>query len=87
MKMYAFKFGKGQELVKSLEEEFQKHKLVDGAIVSIIGAVDKCCISNMPKNDAAKYLKQLFEKKLNVLGIDLDEIVSMLPSGGIKIVE
>ena len=52
--MYAFKFGKGQELVKSLEEEFQKHKLVDGAIVSIIGAVDKCCISNMPKNDAAK---------------------------------
>ena len=42
---------------------------------------------NSPKNDAAKYLKQLFEKKLNVLGIDLDEIVSMLPSGGIKIVE
>ncbi|MDO8537853.1 MAG: NFACT RNA binding domain-containing protein [archaeon] len=42
---------------------------------------------SVEKNETAKQLKKLFEKKLNVVGIDLDEVLSMLPSGGIKIVE
>lgn len=40
----------GQEIMKTLAEEFKKDHLQWGAIVSIIGAVDSFCISNMPKN-------------------------------------
>ena len=52
--MIKIKIEKGQEVMNILEKEFEKRNLTEGAIVSVIGAVDECCISNMPKEDATK---------------------------------
>lgn len=46
--------GKEQEVMETLNAFFEKEKITAGAIVSIIGAVDECCISNMPKKNALK---------------------------------
>lgn len=35
-----------------LKEEFQKRGWREGALVRVIGAVDECCIINMPEEDA-----------------------------------
>lgn len=41
----------GQEVMATLEQKFAELNIKEGAIVSVIGAVDECCISNMPKNN------------------------------------
>ncbi|MFC1768950.1 PCC domain-containing protein [Nanoarchaeota archaeon] len=65
MQLHKIKIEKGQEVMVVLEEEFKKLNLTEGAIVSIIGAVDECCISNMrelhAKEDVEKVYKQPFE--------------------------
>jgi len=40
-----------EEVIQKVSSELKSQNIKKGAIVSIIGAVDKCCISNMPKND------------------------------------
>jgi predicted DNA-binding protein with PD1-like motif len=54
MKFLTFKINPGQEVMEVLTKEFENRGLSKGAIVSVIGAVDHCCISNMPKEDAKK---------------------------------
>jgi uncharacterized protein len=41
-----------QEVMKTLELRLQELDITRGAIVSVIGAVDSCCIGTMPKADA-----------------------------------
>lgn len=54
MSMIKIRIEKGSEVIETLNEEFAKRGIRDGAICSVIGAVDKACISNMPKEDASK---------------------------------
>ncbi len=68
MKYYKFKVEKGQEVMKTLEESFKKHNLKEGAIVSVIGAVDECCISNMPKEDAMKDILTEYKEPFELSG-------------------
>ena len=42
----------GYEVVKTVAEEAQKKGIPNAAIVSLVGAVDEFCISNMPKGNA-----------------------------------
>lgn len=42
----------GGEVMKTLTAEVQAKGISDAAIVSLVGAVDEFCISNMPKEDA-----------------------------------
>ncbi len=68
MKYYKFKIKKGQEVMTVLEDEFRKNNLNEGAIVSIIGAVDECCISNMPKKDATQDLLNKYKEPFELSG-------------------
>ena len=43
-----------QEVMETLEMRLQELNISRGAIVSVIGAVDSCCIMNMLKTDAKK---------------------------------
>ena len=54
MNYHKFTVEKGQEVMKTLTEKFAQKGIKEGAMVSIIGAVDECCVSNMPKEDATK---------------------------------
>ena len=49
--MLAVSVGPGEEVLTTLTRKLAEHHITDGAIVSIIGAVDACCISNMPPDD------------------------------------
>jgi uncharacterized protein len=42
----------GQEVVETVTRCLKDLEIENGAIVSVIGAVDECCISNMPRRDA-----------------------------------
>jgi len=42
----------GYEVMQTLRRLAAEHGVRDGAIVSLIGAVDSCAISNMPAADA-----------------------------------
>ena len=68
MKLLKFKIQQGQEVMKVLEDEFHKNNLQDGAIVSVIGAVDECCISNMPKSDAKQDILKEYRQPFELSG-------------------
>ena len=63
-------------VISGPESAIKKHAI---AFVALQQGNDK-------KSDAAKKILALLRKKLPEAAIDLDEIVSMLPNGGIKIV-
>jgi predicted DNA-binding protein with PD1-like motif len=44
----------GEEVLETVTRLAAEYGLTDGAIVSLIGAVDACAISNMPATDATK---------------------------------
>jgi uncharacterized protein len=51
-------------VTKRLAEE----EITDGAIVSVIGAVDEVCISNMPKDDAKSDILTEFRQPFEFSG-------------------
>jgi len=42
----------GQEVLATVTEQAKAQGVANAALVSLIGAVDSACISNMPKGDA-----------------------------------
>lgn len=44
----------GQEVMATLTEEMRNRGIAHGAVVSLIGAVEGCCISTMAADDYAK---------------------------------
>ena len=68
MSLLKLKVNSGQEVMQVLETEFAKKNLKDGAIVSVIGAVDECCISNMPKDDATKDVLTEYKEPFEMSG-------------------
>lgn len=68
MKLLKVIVNKEQELMETLEEELKKSNVAGGAIVSIIGAVDQCRISNMPKEDAMKDIISEYDQPLELSG-------------------
>jgi uncharacterized protein len=41
----------GEEVIESISRQLAERHIVNGAVASLIGAVDACGISNMAKND------------------------------------
>lgn len=44
----------GEEVMATLQAAVDDAGIRNGAVVSLIGALDGCCISNMPRDDATK---------------------------------
>jgi uncharacterized protein len=55
----------GEEVIESMTRQLQDRGVQDGAVVSLVGGIDACGISNMPRGDAKSdiitELKQPFE--------------------------
>ncbi len=50
--MFVISVKPGEEAMESLARQLDQQGVQRGAIVSLIGAIDACCISNMPMHDA-----------------------------------
>ncbi|MFA6992209.1 MAG: PPC domain-containing DNA-binding protein, partial [Candidatus Gracilibacteria bacterium] len=69
MELLTFRIEPGQEIMDVLTREFQAKNLTSGAIVSVIGATENCCISNMPESDPKKDILTEYKKPLELSGI------------------
>lgn len=58
----------GEELVETVASELARRGIKNGAIVSLVGAVDRCCISNMPKDDASKDILTEYQEPFEMSG-------------------
>ncbi len=58
----------GQEVMETLTQQIQTLGIERGAIVSLIGAVDSCEISNMPRSDAGRDLLTEYYEPMELSG-------------------
>lgn len=58
----------GEELVETVTSELACQGIKNGAIVSLVGAVDRCCISNMPRYDASKDILTEYQEPFEMSG-------------------
>lgn len=58
----------GLEVMEALERELKARGVSRGAIVSLIGAVDSCCISNMPKLNAKEDILTEYNEPFELSG-------------------
>jgi uncharacterized protein len=63
-----FKVGKGEEVLETLGKQFADAGIRNGAIVSLIGAIDSCRISNMPADDASTDIVTEYRQPLELSG-------------------
>lgn len=66
MKLLAVK--PGEEVVKTLTRRAAEEGITNGAIVSLIGAVDACAISNMPASDARSDITTQYRQPFELSG-------------------
>lgn len=58
----------GEEVMESLTRQLKEHGVENGAVVSLIGAIDACCISNMPRHDATQDILAEYEQPFELSG-------------------
>jgi predicted DNA-binding protein with PD1-like motif len=58
----------GEEVIETLTRRAAEHGLTNGAVVSLIGAVDACAISNMPAHDATSDVISEYRQPLELSG-------------------
>ena len=58
----------GEEVMESLARQLVEQEIVNGAVVSLIGAIDSCCISNMSKRDATDDILTEYEQPCELSG-------------------
>jgi uncharacterized protein len=58
----------GQEVLAELENQLRERRIADAAVVSLIGAVDACAISNMDAADAGKDVITEYEQPFELAG-------------------
>lgn len=68
MKFLKIKIEPGEEVMSVLEKQIKENKWKKGTM-TIIGAVDECCISNMPKNDAKKDITHEYKQPMEISGV------------------
>ena len=66
--MIKIRVEKGQEVMATLTEECKKRDIKNAAIVTLFGAVDECCISTMPKEDAMSDILTEYKEPLELSG-------------------
>jgi uncharacterized protein len=65
--MIKIEITKGEEIIEKVSKII-KEKKITNASLSLIGAVDACCISTMPKNDANKDILTEYHEPLELSG-------------------
>jgi predicted DNA-binding protein with PD1-like motif len=58
---------KGEEVIEKVTRIIKDNKIKQGSL-SLVGAVDSCCISTMPKTDAKKDILTEYHEPLELLG-------------------
>ena len=58
----------GEEIIEVVTRTLQEKDIKEGSIVSIVGAVDECCISTMPKKNAKKDILTEYHEPLEISG-------------------
>ncbi|MGQ0772814.1 MAG: PPC domain-containing DNA-binding protein [Pseudonocardiales bacterium] len=58
----------GEEVMESVARQLKEHGVENGAVVSLIGAIDACCISTMPKHDANQDILTEYEQPFELSG-------------------
>lgn len=58
----------GEEVIDSLTRQLKQHDVTNGAVVSLIGAVDACAISNMPADDAGRDIVTAYQQPCELSG-------------------
>lgn len=66
--LFNIRIEKNQEVIEFITQYCKERNIENAAIVSIIGAVDSCCISNMPANDAKKDTLTVYNVPLELIG-------------------
>jgi uncharacterized protein len=67
----------GEEVIETVVRRLKHEEISSGAIVSVIGAVDEFCISNMPKRDAHEDVLTTYTEPCEMSGTG--EIVNGAP--------
>jgi uncharacterized protein len=58
----------GEEVMKTLEAKLAEQGITNGAIVSLIGAVEGCCISTMATDDYAQDILTEYAEPMELTG-------------------
>jgi len=58
----------GEEVMATLERKLSEQGITNGAIVSLIGAVEGCCISTMAADDYAKDILTEYAEPFELTG-------------------
>ncbi len=58
----------GEEVMESLNAQIKEHGIMNGAVVSLIGAVDACGISNMPAANASEDILTEYQQPFELSG-------------------
>ncbi len=58
----------GEEVIEVVSKYLFQNNIKDGAFVSIIGAVDECCVKTMPKEDAKQDIAKEYHEPMELSG-------------------
>lgn len=58
----------GQEVIETATKFLKKHNIREGAFVSIIGAVDECCVKTMAKKDPKEHIEKIYKEPMELSG-------------------
>lgn len=68
MHVFVIEVNPGQEVIETVTSELNSRGVLRGAIVSLVGAIDSCCISNMPKDDAKSDILTEYNQPFEMAG-------------------
>jgi predicted DNA-binding protein with PD1-like motif len=66
--MFVISVKPGEEVIEKVTAELARRDVKNGAIVSLVGAIDHCRISNMPKGDPRRDILAEYEQPLEMAG-------------------
>lgn len=66
--MFLVSIASGEEIMETITRKVAELGVRNGAIVSLIGAVESCAISTMPKDDPMKDIITDYEQPLELSG-------------------
>jgi predicted DNA-binding protein with PD1-like motif len=58
----------GHEVIDTVTRRLKETGVQGGAIVSLVGAIDSCCISNMPRDDAKSDILTEYKEPFEMAG-------------------
>jgi len=66
--VFVVSVAKGQEVIDTINRNTQERGITNAAIVSVIGAVEECCVSVMPKGDPLDDILTTYQQPFEMTG-------------------